>query len=705
MSFHWNLSSEDELEEEDDENDDRLTRFSANCSPPKDDSQSTFVERVCPPVAAAIPTTTFAEMYSDDEEIDWEDADDVDDLNSGEDDSKQGRVGQLQPVTITMEQTEDRNGDKAGKTSRKRNRKVFRNAALSSSLGELLKNLHKAHILALLSRAVLLSKACSNHDVLHHALSLIPIEFESNTPVPMLKQVRSLCLWFFEFINHLNARRQARLRANEAAGAPRKGHRWRRASGPKGVYSNCSAHPKTLGHGDCTPLTLTRLCSYLSPSHDEDPQLVNEMLELTYTDKVQLLVAMVRSLGWRARFVVVLDPVRQDLDVEHPLLALDVNIFQACLGKSKRFKSMDEKPDKTLGDNALGHDGASSLAWVEVLCQGSDKRKWIHVDIDQEWIDEPRFVEARWYAAKKAATLNLKRRLSVVYVLGVEHLVQGEDALALRLTDVTPRYASSWSKSQRARGEDCHSWFGETIHTLNSVDGAASKQRKQRHLACIGRNSLEAINVDQDVGVDLTASKVEDEIDAEEHYDLSVAASQEAMPTNKNGFAAHPVFALSSQLGVREMLAPDAKTRICGMFKGEVVYRRSDVSKVKVARKWLYEGRKVKDGEVPIKRVKMRKKTIPSGFRQLATYGVGAHNDGGEVFREKQIAAGSAPDSDGMEDVFAIWQTEPWSPAFVGPDDKIPVNEYRNIELALLNPGLVHIDRLRIAPVAKRLEM
>ena len=210
---------------------------------------------------------------------------------------------------------------------------------------------------------------------------------------------------------------------------------------------------------------------------------------------------------------------------------------------------------------------------------------------------------------------------------------------------------------------------------------------------------MEAINVDQDVGV---------EMDAEEAHDLSVAASQEVMPTNKAGFTAHAAFALSSQLGVHEVLAPDAKTRICGMFKGEVVYRRSDVSTAKVAKKWLYEGRKVKDGEKPIKRVKARKKPVaagPAGFRQLATYGVGAHNDSGESFRENQIELGSAPEKDGMDDLFAIWQTEPWSPAVVGPDDKIPVNDYRNIELALLNPGLVHIDRLRVAHVAKRLEM
>ena len=53
--------------------------------------------------------------------------------------------------------------------------------------------------------------------------------------------------------------------------------------------------------------------------------------------------------------------------------------------------------------------------------------------------------------------------------------------------------------------------------------------------------------------------------------------------------------------------------------------------------------------------------------------------------------------------LFRCWQTEPWSPKYVGPDDIIPVNDFQNVELALLNPGLVHIDQPRVAQVAKKL--
>jgi xeroderma pigmentosum group C-complementing protein len=39
----------------------------------------------------------------------------------------------------------------------------------------------------------------------------------------------------------------------------------------------------------------------------------------------------------------------------------------------------------------------------------------------------------------------------------------------------------------------------------------------------------------------------------------------------------------------------------------------------------------------------------------------------------------------------------------VGPGDRIPVNAFKNVELELLNPGLVHVDIRGIAAVAKKL--
>lgn len=197
----------------------------------------------------------------------------------------------------------------------------------------------------------------------------------------------------------------------------------------------------------------------------------------------------------------------------------------------------------------------------------------------------------------------------------------------------------------------------------------------------------------------------DDEIELHESEELKRAASNEAIPTSKAGFQTHPLYVIPSVLGNTEVLAPDASKRICGVFKGELVYRRSDVSNAQPAQKWLYEGRKVLERELakPIKRVKSRKKSTPKGFQALKSYGVGVSNDDSEEQHERELSVSNQPLGDGMTDLYATWQTESWSPQWVGPNDPIPVNEYRNVELALSNPGLVHIDIQGLANVAKTL--
>jgi hypothetical protein len=137
-----------------------------------------------------------------------------------------------------------------------------------------------------------------------------------------------------------------------------------------------------------------------------------------------------------------------------------------------------------------------------------------------------------------------------------------------------------------------------------------------------------------------------------------------------------------------------------------MVFRRTDVEQALAERRWLYRGRRVRRSELkhPIKRVKTRKKST-KGFEALKSYGVGASNDGGEDFEKKQLETAEAPLEDGMENIYASWQTDPWSPPPIGPNDPIPVNEYNNVELELLNPGLVHVNLNRIAKLAKQLGM
>jgi xeroderma pigmentosum group C-complementing protein len=698
MSFHWNLSSEDELEgDENDEIDrqrDSISKFSELTSIHSHELASISSVHEQPLIATNIKTYNSREEDLDDD-IDWEDASEEseDDVDDGD---LKPAARELRPVVIDLVEesnakhhSQKKEVDKARRKTK--TRKVYRNSTLPATLANFLLDLHKSHLLMLISRSVFLSTACSDDVVMHLSHSMIPLEYETTALMPSMNQVHLFCKWYFDFINRANQRRAARIQSNLAAGAPRQQRKRRK------IHDNT---PPSLSYHLTDPVySLTQLCLFLSSVNAENPQLEKEEEDnvgMTDRKKALLMVSLTRSMGWRSRYVIALDPMRQDLDVDHPLMNIASNIF-SHLGVTKPKSSKGLEEEKAHNNREV--EGGDILAWVEILCMGVDKPKWIHVDVSQEWIDQPRFVESKWYSIKNGGMLSLNRRLPLVYVLAVEHLQVSDDSVVLRLTDVTPRYANSWSKSQKLRGNHVTQWFANTISAINR--SASQRQQSLKD----GTNYLHSIDVENEDISNPEISHFGDEIDASEAKDLTLAASSEVMPTSKAAFASHGIYVLASQLGKQEVLHPDAKSRICGMFKGEIVYRRSDVFATKEAKKWLYEGRRVRDNEKPIKRIQARKKVTPQGFRPLSNYGVGVTNDGSDEFRRKQIEIGSAMETDGKKDLFAIWQTEPWRPAFIGPEDPIPKNDYGNMELALMNPGLEHIDQPGVAKVAKSLGM
>ena len=147
--------------------------------------------------------------------------------------------------------------------------------------------------------------------------------------------------------------------------------------------------------------------------------------------------------------------------------------------------------------------------------------------------------------------------------------------------------------------------------------------------------------------------------------------------------------------------------------KGEIVYRRSDVYNALPARKWLYNRRKVLESQInkPVK-ILVAKQNINSSsnekhkFKPLKSYGIGLTLDRSlkQIGREKEKVISLQNDRvNGDEYLFAVWQTAEWSPSPVSLTDPIPVNEHNNVELELLNPGLIHIDERNMANIAKRL--
>jgi hypothetical protein len=301
MSFDWNLSSEDDFEDDgDDEESRKESLFSFEKDSEDEDTKPAAVRPVASPLSgvASLPAaTTYVHSDNDQDSIDWEDADDE---SMEEEDKKLAATAtsaSLQPVTIDLhsnEQEEASTSPKKKKNQRK-GRKRYRFKSLPPSMQSFLLNLRQSHLLSLMSRAVLISQTCSDVELQHVAHSLIPMQFhETNNmdgDIPTMDQLQSFLSWYFDFVNRVEDRRRAAIQANLRAGAPsiRQGRKRNKRTPP-------TSNPQ--GHGTTSSVTLRHICSYLSQVHDEDPQV---MLDdsccvpcITDQEKAQLLVAMAR---------------------------------------------------------------------------------------------------------------------------------------------------------------------------------------------------------------------------------------------------------------------------------------------------------------------------------------------------------------------------------------------------------------------------
>lgn len=777
MSF--NLSSDDEDPEKLEELWTKAAILRQNANPDSDASDeedgafSFTLHSSTYPSVASIPTG-FQFGDGDDEEsdeensINWED-----DAGNNDDDAEADTklpARRLQEVTINLGSSSKKVTEEKKENKNKR-RRSYRYSSLPKDFQSLLDALHKTHLLALTSHVVYVSSQCSNILAQSVAHSLLPIswtEGENGNQSEMegytsKEKLRSFCAWYFDLVHGARRRQQETFQANRAAGAPQL------QAGQRKRGTNRKKRKRQQSHDDsptenrvCSAYRLLNFCKYLSSTLSEDPQTLQQ--EELYSgeiwstsDRVCLFIALARSMGWRCRYSAAVDPIARDLVEDHPLLKnAFANVFQAVAswhqternGKKRQQPPEYKRSYVDLHSNDMQQEiQAAPYGWVEVLCSSTTQRnraknapikgqlKWIHVDIGQlKKFDQPHRVEALLYeqqqggtspTAKRSGSRGVsKKRQPVAYVIAAEHSGDGRPK---RITDVTPRYATSMVETLKLRGiPPKHqgkalaalksSWWSKAVMNMNdSFKQPGSKRLRSDSKApaaqSSGTRAKDAIGIlsDKDDSEDQSDDEDEDGADSFEKEELARSTKSETLPTSKEKFKSHPLFVIPSVLKKAEVLAPGAKKRVCGFFKGEMVYARSDVGEALAEKKWLYQGRKVLKRELgkPVKRVKARAKSSTGGnsFKALRSYGFGVENDGSAESQKKQLELASAPLNDGMQALYGMWQTEPWSPPYVGPNDKIPVNEFRNVEKSLINPGLVHINGPKIAAVAKQLGM
>ncbi|KIM40899.1 hypothetical protein M413DRAFT_19059 [Hebeloma cylindrosporum] len=186
-----------------------------------------------------------------------------------------------------------------------------------------------------------------------------------------------------------------------------------------------------------------------------------------------------------------------------------------------------------------------------------------------------------------------------------------------------------------------------------------------------------------------------------EDQELDALQSMEGMPTTIGGFKDHPLYVLVRHLKQTETSHPPPPTTAeLGKFRGESVYPRSAVVSLKTAENWMRNtGRTVKEGEQPLKMVKVRAGTV-NRMREV------------EVLKDELNVAGNGEGSSAaaaggeiMQGLYAFSQTEPYVPAPV-VDGKVPKNNFGNIDLyvpSMLPRGASHIPFKGVAKIARKL--
>ncbi|KAF8416176.1 Rad4 transglutaminase-like domain-containing protein [Tirmania nivea] len=181
--------------------------------------------------------------------------------------------------------------------------------------------------------------------------------------------------------------------------------------------------------------------------------------------------------------------------------------------------------------------------------------------------------------------------------------------------------------------------------------------------------------------------------DREEDQTLQGVIVEKKRPVNDesiSGYKNHPNFILERHLKREEAVkAGKSHIKLFTVGKGEKakeekVYRRQDIVVCKAVENWYKEGRVVKEGEQPLKRVKSRAVTL-SRRREL-----------------EQAATENTPILQGL---YSYEQTKQYDPPPI-QDGKVPRNAFGNCDVyveTMIPEGGVHLPLKGSAKIAKKL--
>jgi xeroderma pigmentosum group C-complementing protein len=202
------------------------------------------------------------------------------------------------------------------------------------------------------------------------------------------------------------------------------------------------------------------------------------------------------------------------------------------------------------------------------------------------------------------------------------------------------RYVTHWSTIAPLRVDAA--WWGATLRPLKQLEAAATAGPSTPQVAeGLGVEGLKGST--DGTCLDFPRGKgLSDHRSSLEDMEMDTKTYMESLPTNQQAYKTHHLYVLERWLNKYETLHP--KGPVLGFCAGLPVYPRTCVQTLHTPDRWLREGRKVKQGETPVKIVKSRA-TPKEGTTEV----------------ELDLDEGSTPRS--MTALFGRWQTEAWQPA------------------------------------------
>ncbi|KAJ2850715.1 hypothetical protein IWW36_001684 [Coemansia brasiliensis] len=373
-------------------------------------------------------------------------------------------------------------------------------------------------------------------------------------------------------------------------------------------------------------------CQGGQPIADEFGRFVERRTATQAWHQPMLLVSMLRLLTFDARLCVGLNPPALKLTVQE-----SVEIERCCQSDimlNQHTQQVYVQPPKSSRATSSGSPARKPGKAGQLWSTDAVPQYWCEVfnQVSEQWTP----INAYSGTIERATQLTRTGRGSAcafAYILAVD----GDG----HVCDVTQRYSRDFvNVTQRQR-----------------LEGVS--EREDPHAAAWWAQWLER-----------WAAPAESARAQQEAAEMARRTQRSTMPRRLADFAHNPYYVLQRNLAQNEVIYPAEP--IVGTVRGEHVFLRANVQRLRSQMAWLRMGRSVEEDAQPIKTVRQRAATARA--RQAM---------------DAEVAAGREP----LVALFGEWQTRPIRPPPVA-DGRVPRNDFGRVDLftpAMLPAGAAHI--------------